>query len=55
MVHSRALVRLIDEAGSLNERMDRLLTGPLGATVRDHDARLASVEADVAALKRQAG
>ena len=54
-VHSRALVRLIDETHRLNDRVDHVLTGPLGEAVQSYNRRLDSLEADVAILKRRAG
>ena len=47
--------RIVDELRAINGRLDRVLTGPMGTAVREHDARLDAVEARVDVLERRTG
>jgi prefoldin subunit 5 len=52
---AEALVSMRDAIGGLNERIDHILVGPMGQSVRDLDRRMTSVEQRLDAFERRSG
>ena len=50
-----AIVRLVGEIQGLNRRVDNVLTGPVGSTVRDTSARVDRLEERMAAAEKKIG
>jgi predicted nucleic acid-binding Zn-ribbon protein len=44
---------IVEELRKLNDRIDHVLTGPLGGLVRDHEQRISSVERRLATVEER--
>jgi predicted nuclease with TOPRIM domain len=55
IVLERAVGQVVTELKQVNDRLDHVLTGPLGSFVRAHDRRLDDLEHRVDAIERRAG
>lgn len=55
IVLERAIGQVVTELKQVNDRLDHVLTGPLGGIVRSHERRLDDLEHRVEAIERRAG